>query len=182
MIFDGLNSLRRNAIMTAIVLMAFGIVLLMLPEDYLPSLILSAGAVVIIIAIGMVFDFLSSKKSLINYIYFTGALALGIIGIAVLIFQSDVLFVLGFFFGLFLVLESLHGIIYSWVYARRSERQGWWVLIPLYVLQIACGLLIMINPWWGDPGDFKQVIGLVIVFASIVSTLRLIWVWPLKRA
>lgn len=182
MIFDSLNSLRRNAIMTAIVLMAFGIILLMLPEDYLPALILSAGSVIIIIAIGMIFDFLSSKKSLINYIFLTGALALGIIGIAVLTFQSDVLFVLGFFFGLFLVLESLHGIFHSWVYARRSERQGWWMLIPLYVIQIACGLLIMINPWWSEPGDFKQVIGLVIVFASLVSAMKLIWVWPLKRA
>ena len=35
MIFEGLNSLRRNAVMTSIELMAFGIVLLMLPELYL---------------------------------------------------------------------------------------------------------------------------------------------------
>ncbi len=182
MIFDSLNSLRRNAIMTAIVLMAFGIILLILPEDYLPPLIMAAGSVIIIIALGMIFDFLSSNKSLINYIFLTGALALGIIGIAVLIYQNDVLFVLGFLFGLFLTLESINGIVHSWVYARRSERQGWWVLIPMYVIQIVCGVLIMINPWWSEPGAFKQVIGWVIVFASIVSAMRLIWVWPLRKA
>ncbi|MCR4591161.1 MAG: hypothetical protein K5668_10125 [Lachnospiraceae bacterium] len=138
MIFEGLNSLKRGAIMTAIILMAFGVILLILPEDYLPSLITAGGSVMIIISLGMIFDFLSSNKALIHFIFLTGAIALGIGGIAVLIFQNDVIFVLGFFLGLFLILESLHGIFHSYVYARRSERQGWWVLIPLYVLQIVC--------------------------------------------
>ena len=182
MIFEGLNSLRRSAIMTAIILMAFGVVLLMLPEEYLPSLIMAAGSAMIIIALGMIFDFLGSNKALIHFIFLTGAIALGIGGIAVLIFQDDVLFVLGFFLGLFLVLESLHGIFHSWVYARRSEIKGWWTLIPLYVVQIAAGVLIMVNPWWQDPGEFKMIIGMVIVFSSIVSSLKLIWVWPLRNA
>ncbi len=136
----------------------------------------------IIIAIGMVFDFLSSNKALIHFIFLTWAIALGIGGIAVLIFQDDVIFVLGFFLGLFLLLESLHGIFHSYVYARRSGIKGWWMLIPLYVVQIVFGVFIMINPWWRDPGDFKQIIGYAIVFASIVSALKLIWVWPLKNA
>ncbi len=181
MIFDGLNSLKRNAIMMAIVLMAFGIVVLILPEEYIPSLIVATGSVMIISSIGMVFDFLSSNKALIHFIFLTWALALGILGIAVLIFHEDVLFVLGFFFGLFLVLVSIHGIFHSYVYARRSERKGWWILIPLYVIQIALGLLMMINPWWSEEGEFKQIIGFVIVFASVVSALRLIWVWPIKN-
>ncbi len=181
MIFEGLNKLRRNAIMNAIILLAFGVILLILPEEYLSSLIMAAGSVLIIISIGMIFDFLSSNKALIHFIVLTGALALGIIGIAVLVFQEDVLFVLGFLFGLVLILVSIYGIAHSWLYARRSERQGWWVLIPLYALQIICGLFIMINPFWKEAGEFKQVIAVVIVLASIVSALRLIWVWPLRK-
>ena len=182
MIFEGLNYLRRNAIMTAIELMAFGIVLLILPEVYLPALIMAGGSVMIIISICMVFDFLSSNKALIHFIYLTGAIALGIGGIAVLIFQDDVIFVLGFFLGLFLVLGSIRGIFNSYVYARRSEIKGWWALIPLYAIQIVSGAFIMINPWWDDPSEFKQVIALVIIFASIVSALKLVWVWPLRKA
>ena len=181
MIFEGLNSLRRNAVMSSIVLLSFGVLLLILPEAYLPSLIMTAGSVMIIISIGMVFDFLSSNRALIHFVFLTGALALGIAGIAVLVFQNDVLFVLGFFFGLFLFLESLRGIVHSWVYARRSERKNWWFLIPLYAIQLICGLFIMINPWWKQPGEFKQVIGVVIIFASIVSAVKLFWVWPLRK-
>ena len=182
MIFEGLNSLRRSAIMTAIILLAFGVVLLMLPEKFLPSLIVAGGSVTIISSLELIFDFLSSKKALINFIYLTGAIALLIAGIAVLIFQDDVLFTLGFFLGLFLILTGIHGIIHAWVYARRSERKGWWSLIPLYVIQILFGIFIMANPWWHEQARFKQVIGWAIVFSAIVSSLRLIWVWPIRKS
>ena len=181
MIFEGLNSLRRNAIMTSIVLLSFGIVLLILPELYLQPLIEGMGAVMIIISLEMIFDFLNSRNSLINFIALTAALALGIAGIAVLIFQDDVIFVLGALFGVILIISGLHGIFHAWVYARRSQRQGWWMLIPCYVLLIVLGILIIFNPWWTEPSAFKQVIGLAIVLSSIVSALRLIWVWPIRK-
>ena len=168
--------------MMAIILLAFGVVLIILPEDYLSSLIMAAGSALIIISLGMIFDFLSSKKALIHFISLTFAIAVGILGIAVLIFQEDVLFVLGFLFGLVLVLGGLYGIFHSYVYARRSERKGWWVLIPLHVIQVVAGVFIMVNPWWQDPEEFKQVIGIAIVFSSVVSSLRLIWVWPIRNA
>lgn len=181
MIFDSLNSLRRNAIMTTIVLMAAGVALLIAPENYLPPIIQALGAVMIIIAIGMVFDFLSSKKSLINFIFLTVALALGIAGIAVLVFQSDMIFVLGGLFGIAMIIEGFHGITHAWIYARRSERQGWWTLIPLYILLVVFGIIILVNPWWDEPGAFKQVIGFVIIFSSVISALRLIYVWPIRN-
>lgn len=181
MIFEGLNSLRRNAVMTSIELMAFGIVLLMLPELYLPPLIEAFGALMIIISIGMVFDFLDSNRSLINFVFLTGALALGIAGIAVLIFQDDVIFVLGAFFGVFQIVTGIHGIFYSYVFARRSQRQGWQTLIALYVLIVASGFVIFFNPWWDDAAGFKQVIGWIIVISSVISALRLIWVWPIRK-
>jgi uncharacterized membrane protein HdeD (DUF308 family) len=181
MIYEGLNSLRRSAIMTTLVLLSFGVLLLIMPEAYLPSLILAAGSVMIILSLGMVFDFISSNKALIHYVYLTSALALGIAGIAVIIYMNDIIFTIGFFFGLFLILESIHGIYHSWVYAKRSGRSGWWMLIPLYVIQIVLGFLVMLNPCWSSPGAFKQIIGAVIVFASIVSTLKLVFIWPLRK-
>ena len=180
MIFDGLNSLRRNAIMTSIVLLSFGIVLLMLPETYLMPLIEGIGAVIIIIALVMVFNFLSSNKSLIHFVFLTLAIVLAICGVAVLIYQEDVIFTLGFIFGLFLIIEGIHGTYYALVYARRSERKDWWILIPFYALFILFGLIILVNPWWHNPGTFKTVIGIIIVISAIISGLRLIWVWPLS--
>lgn len=181
MIFEGLNSLRRNAIMTSIVLLSFGIVLLMLPELYLQSLVEGMGAAMIIISLIMIFEFLNSNRSLINFISLTVSLALGIAGIAVLIFQDDVIFVLGALFGVILIVAGLHGIFHAWVYSRRSQRQGWWMLIPCYILLIVSGFVIIFNPWWDDPDAFKQVIGIAIVLSSIISALRLIWVWPIRK-
>ena len=167
--------------MTAILLMSFGIVLLMLPEDYLEPLIEGIGSALIIIAMIMGFDFLSSKKSLIHFIFLTCAVVIGLVGMGVLIYHSEVIFVLGFVFGTLLIVESIHGIYNAWAYARRSGRQGWWTLIPLYSLLIILGFVILFNPGWdGDPGNFKKFIGIVIIFSAIASALRLIWVWPLS--
>ena len=180
MLFEGLNGLKRNAIMTSICLMSFAIVILMLPAEYLPAFIGAIGSIMIIISIIMIFDFLTSKRALIHYVFLCAALALAIGGLAILTYQSQVLFVLGWLFGIVLIIEGIHGIFHSWVYARRSGRQGWWTLIPLYALLIALGVVLLANPWWNEPGAFKMIIGWCILFSALVSMLRLIWVWPIK--
>lgn len=92
MLFEELNSLKRNVIMTSVILMSFGVVLLMLSVKYLPAVIEAVGAVMVIIAIVNIFDFLSSNKSLIHFIMLTFSIAIGIGGIAVLVFQTSIFY------------------------------------------------------------------------------------------
>lgn len=182
MLFEELNSLKRNVIMTSVILMSFGVVLLMLPVKYLPAVIEAVGAVMVIIAIVNIFDFLSSNKSLIHFIMLTFSIAIGIGGIAVLVFQTSILFTLGGLFGIILVLGGIHGVTHTWVYARRAGIPGWQVITFLFICLIAIGGIILFNPWWNDPESFKMVIGWSIIFSAIISMLRLIWEWPIQNA
>ena len=79
-----------------------------------------------------------------------------------------------------LVGDGIVGIVNAWMYARRAGRKGWWVLIVLNVLMILCGLVVLVNPWWNEPTMLFDVIGGMLLFSSIVSIVRLFYLWPIR--
>lgn len=181
MLFESLDKLKRNSIMSSILLIALGIVILICPETYIGSLMLSFGYVLIVLAIVMMLNFFSGKKSVMEYLKFTGALILGVVGLCVLVFRSDVMRVLAWLFGFLLVLDGGRTMFHSFTYARRSQRKGWWVLTILSVLLIASGVILFLNPWWHTTDMLMKVIGCAIFFSSLVSAIRLFWTWPIKN-
>lgn len=181
MLFEGLNKIRRQTIMTAITLMLVGVVMLICPDRYVDTLIHVFGVIMLIAACVMILNFLNSNKSLINYILLAVAFALGIIGAVILVLDYDIIFVLAILFGIGLIADGIYSLLHALVFARRSERKGWWVMVILSALLILFGLIIGNNPAWETPEELMRIIGLMFVGASIVSILRLIWIWPIKN-
>ena len=181
MLFESLDKIRRNSIMSAILLIALGSVVLICPEVHIPILIEIMGYTLTVVSIVMMLDFSTSKKSIIDYIKFTGALFLGIIGICVLVFNNDIMFVLAKLFGFLLMLDGARTLLHAFTYARRSERKGWWILAVLSILLIIAGIILFLNLWWDTPDKLTKVIGGTILFSSLISMVRLIWTWPIKK-
>ena len=181
MLFQELGKLKRSMIMTSVIMMAVGILMLICPERYVKLLVAAAGYGLLVLATVMGFEFLSSKKVLVNYVYLTGALLIGILGAAVLFYRNDVLRVLGLIFGIFLVIEGLNELFNTWRYARRAQRSGWWILILLSLLLIAAGVVILTNPWWDTPGSLMKVVGGMMLFSSVVGIIHVILIWPFKN-
>ena len=179
MLFEELGKLKRSSIMTSIILAAVGIVMIMCPSQYVKSLVSVLGYGMLIIATVWILNFLSSKKCLMNYISLTGALIVGLLGMAVLVLDNVVL-IIGIIFGLVQIVSGIVNIINAWMYARRAQRKGWWVLIVLSALMILFGLIVLINPWWNEPTKLFDVIGGMLLFSSVVSIVRLIFNWPIK--
>ncbi len=180
MLFESLDKLKRNSIMSAILLITLGVIILICPQKWIPSLMLVFGYVLVILAIVMILTFFSSKKSLMGYLKFSGALILGVVGLCVLFFREDILRVLAWLFGFLLLLDGGHTLFHSFTYARRSQRKGWWVLAIMSFLLIAVSIVIFANPWWDTPNALMKVIGWAVMFSAIVSSIRLIWTWPLR--
>lgn len=107
MLFDSLDKLKRNSILSAILLIFLGAIIIICPQSYIPALTLAFGYILVIIAIILVLGFLSSKKSLMDYIKFTGSLILGLVGVAVLAYRSDVMRVLAWLFAFLLILAGI---------------------------------------------------------------------------
>ena len=181
MLFQELGKLKRSMIMTSVILMAVGILMIICPERYVELLIAAAGYGLLVLATVMGLEFLSSKKVLINYVYLTASLLIAVLGLAVLFFRGNILRVLGLLFGIFLVLEGLHELFNTWMYARRAQRRGWKVLIVLSVLLILAGIIILTNPWWNTPSSLMKVIGGMMLFSSAVGIVHVILIWPFKN-
>lgn len=179
MLFEELGKIKRSSIMTSIVMAAVGVMMIICPPQYVNAFVSIMGYGVITFAVVKILNFLSDRKSLINYIKLTISLVILLLGVAVLVFENIVL-IIGIMFGLFLVILGLMDIFNAWTYARRAQRKGWWVLILLSVLQILFGLIILINPWWDEPTKLFDVIGGVLMFSSLVSIVRLVMIWPIK--
>lgn len=180
MLFQELGKLKRSSIMNSIVMVAVGILMIMCPPQYVNSLVSVLGYGFLVFAAVQMLEFISGKRVLMNYIYLTGALILALIGIAVLVFDSDVVRVIGLVFGIWLMGVGAIGIINALLYARRAGRQGWQVLVVLSVLLILCGLIVLVNPWWSEPTKLFDVIGGMLLFSSVVSIVRLVLVWPIR--
>ena len=187
MLFQTLDNLKRQSIMTAIMAMALGIIMLICPENYVGAVIVTLGYVMIVFAIIQALEFLTSKKALINYIYFTGAVIVGVVGLSVLVFNSNVLNVLAWLFGFLLVADGCHSMFHAFTYARRSERKGWSVLVILSALLILFGIIIFVGvilfnvSVFSSPRFLMSTIGGVTLFSAVVSIVRLILVWPLRN-
>ena len=179
MLFQGLSRIKRSTIMTSIILMAVGVLMIMCPDAYIGALVSVLGYAMVILAVVWGLNFISSRKTLMNYIILTGALLLALVGIAVLV-REDIVRILGLVFGLLLIGDGCIGICNAQLFARRAERRHWWILIVLCGLMVLFGLIVLINPWWDTPSRLFAVLGKMLLFSSAVSVVRLIFIWPIK--
>ena len=179
MLFEELSKIKRSSIMTSIILAAVGIVMILCPPQYVDSLVAVLGYGMVILAVVMMLNYISAKKSLVNCCKFACGLAMLLLGIAVLVFENIVLLI-GIVFGLVLVADGLISIVNTWMFARRAKLKGWWLLILLSLLLIAGGVIILINPWWNETMKLFDAIGIMLLFSALVGIVRLIIIWPIK--
>ena len=182
MLFQELGKMKRTWIMSSIVLMVVGIAMLICPDRYMGLMVAALGYVLLVLATVFVLDFLASKKALINYVFVTIGLFVGLLGLFVEMRRSDVLPMLSLIFGLALLIEGLYELFNAFVYARRAGRTAWGVLALLSVLTVLFGVILLINPWWRTPAVLKAVIGVMMMFSSVVTIIRTVLTWPIKTA
>ena len=180
MLFESLDKLKRNTILSAIICMALGAVILICPKQHIPALTVLAGYTIIITSIVLMLEFMTSKRSLMDYLKFTAALIFGLIGLSVLVFQKDIVRVLAWLFGFLLICDGGRSMYHSLTFVRRANHRWWKVLVVLSALLIILGIIIFANPWWNTPIMLVKVIGGSILFAAAISICRLVLTWPLR--
>ena len=182
MLFETLDKIRRGTLLSAILLIALGLVILICPAPYIGFLILAFGYGLIVVCIVMLLEFFTSKNALVEYMNLIVALALGIVGLCVLLFRDDVMTTLAWLSAFLLLLHGLLTLKFSLTYARRSGKTSWPVFAILAIALVAIAVILFLNPWWDTPEMLAKVIGIAVFFSASVSVIRLIWAWPTNRA
>lgn len=181
MLFQELGKMKRSWIMTSLIMIAIGVVMIMCPVSYMGMLVSILGYVLLIGASTTILDFLSSKKVLINYIYLTGGLITGLLGLYVLLMRNEVLLILKLIFGLMLVVGGINDLRTAFTYARRAGSGVWKALVALSLVSIVFGVILLINPWWDTTEALKMVVGVMMLLSSVISIVRVILTWPFKN-
>ena len=182
LITEGLNKIKQQSIMTAIMLMAAGLILVIWPTEFIGTLLKTASAILIIWAMLIVMNYTQSKKRFMDDLRLIGGLILGLFGLWIMAFDVETVGVLKWGLGLLLIIDGLHSCLHGIIYARRAHRRCWGFLIPISLIIIALGVLIIICPF-GDGSVASQMhsIGWMVVGAAATSMIRLIWMWPLRE-
>jgi len=181
MIFEGLDRIKRDAVLNTIILMIMGIVLLIIPSSLLPFINDVLGFSLLVVAVLIILKFLTGNKALIQYIFLTLGLLLGLLGVSLWIFEQLLEYLLFWMvFGL-PIIGGLYGIYHAVIFARRSSRKGWWILVVLSFMLIACGGFGFYNPLVSSSDGIMRIIGGTLMFTACINGLSLIWLWPIQN-
>ena len=178
MLFQSINKIKRSSVIMSMILIAVGLAMVICPERYIDTLVSSMGYLALILAVVMILDYLNSKKVLMNTVMFGCAMAIGLMGLSVLVFSDKILKLLGWLFGVLLVLQGIELFYNALMYIRPSGRNGWWLMAILAVILVAAGVTIFLNPFWDTQKALLKIIGFTLLFDAVVSILRVIWIWP----
>lgn len=182
MLFKGLDKLKRDAIMAAIVLMIIGILFLIIPQTYITFIGNVTGFAFLVVCAIAIFDFVGSTKALIHYIKLALGLLIGLFGIELFIFDELFVLVLSSrIVGVLPIILGLIEIFYAVVFARRSNRGGWWVLVILSFVLLAAGVCVFVLPFMSGIRAMLFVIGGSLLYSAFISLLSLIWIWPMHK-
>ena len=187
MILDALIKIKRQSIIISILLMCLGIVMIGCPEKFVSSLIMISGYVMVIYAMEKTLEFLGGSGSIMQSISFVIAIIVGMVGLAVLVFNDNILSVLSWIFGAILILEGGNDFYYAFTFARRSGRSGWSILVIFALILIAAGAGLIIGQIYTSFAAFKtapslmKTIGVALIIASVISALKLVWISPAKN-
>ena len=181
MLFEELDKIKRDAVMMTIVLMFIGMLLLLIPEVYILFLEGTLGFVLLVAAALAALRFISGTKVLMHYIELVMGLAMGVLGIMIMLYEGLFLWILSWLVGILPILSGIHGIFHTLAFLRHSGKRGWWVLIVLSALLIVFGILVLWHPWLTSTQGMLQIVGGVMLYSALVSGLKMIWLWPVQK-
>ena len=181
MLFQGLDRLKRSVLMTTIVLMFIGVIFMIIPGGSIKYISRGLGFLLLVALAFSVLNFVSSSKALFHHIVLVGGLIAGVVG--ALILSNDTLLekALKWLVGVVPIAAGIYGVYHAFVFARRSGRKGWFILVVLSALLIVFGAFVFFNPWRDNTSALMMIIGGSLLFSSMVSGLSLIWIWPIHR-
>lgn len=180
MFFDELDKARRRTIMTMIVFVFVGVAFLVIPEMYLPFVGSACAFALVVWSVVSILEFAYGPKVLIRYLGLFVALAAGLLGVALFVFDSLFLTLVTGLVAAIPILGGMLGSYHALVFARRSGRRGWWVPLVLSIVLIGFGTMTLINPWADSTRAVLQLIGGTLAYSAVVYALLLVWMWPVR--
>ncbi len=160
---DRIKGLFVSSLVSSIIMLILGILLLIEPDFVLGTISLIVGLVILIPGVISLVDYFKNKYNA-NLIVGVIACILGLI----FIFNSEfVVSILPFVLGIYFIISGLSKLQYG-LTLRSNQIPNYMRAIIASVLTLACGVLLMINPFGGAIA-FTQVAGIFTIVYAVLD-------------
>ena len=135
------------SLLSSVISLLLGIIIVNHPDDTIKVVSYILGGLFIIFGIVRIISYFSSiKKELAYYDYnlTIGSLYL-IIGLVILIFQNTIASIVGFIFGVWIVIRAINKINLSFK-IKEAGAKFWYVSLLIAILVLIVGLYVVFSP------------------------------------
>ena len=168
-----MTKLLKSSIWSSIALVVLGLLLIFYSELTILSISYVIGGILIAIGVIALLKYISNInkdiKNEIDIVYGIGTIILGIIVISN---PKAIASIIPFVLGVLIVINSTAKIDYS--FKLRKNKNSLWIS-TLVVALIACGVLLIFNPFAGAEFITKIIGAILLIYAilDIISTIRI---------
>lgn len=163
---EGLNEIRKNEIVSNLVLLVVGIILTIWPDETLNIAVNLVGSVIIIFGIiNLVMGFTSKSNDYLTL--FIGILAI-IVGIFVIIKSATVISIMHILLGIAILANGITNL--KTLLDIKTDSKSWLALLITAVITTLLGLLLIFKPLF-IADMITRIGGIVMILASLEGLL-----------
>jgi uncharacterized membrane protein HdeD (DUF308 family) len=130
--------IRFDVLLSAILCIAFGIVLILYPTEVTAIICRIFAAILIIMGAGYIFSYFANEKK--NTLRIAGGLVFLLVGVWVLIRPNSVLMLIPIVIGVILLIHALEDFRLA-LDTKNQNYSGWWIIFLMALISAALGVV-----------------------------------------
>ncbi len=170
---------KLSAVISAIVMLAAGVLLFLFPGE---SLVIAArvlGGAVLLYGVVGVISYLLAESADRSYLKLVFYILIGLVGAAILITPGFIIDIFPILVGILIVISGIDTIVTCFAVKRAGGSMG--LLLVLGLITLALGALIIANPFKVQ-ATLVRIIGAVLVYGGVVDIIEVIKSRKLPKA
>ena len=164
---DMIKTLRRNKMITGVMMLCLGAALVLWPTSALATLAKVAGFFLMVYAIAGVINFSFGNKSASAIVTLIIDIAGAVLGLYLFLNPEWFIEVSSKLFGVIILIHGIHNLYDSVTIVRKMDT-GWKNSMIFSIIVILLGLFIMANPF-DIPNMIVRIIGVVLVVNAVLA-------------
>lgn len=162
-----IKTLRRNKMITGVLLLCLGVALILWPTSALATLAKVAGFFLMVYAVAGIINFAFGNKGASAIITLIIDIAGAILGLYLFLNPEWFIGVSSILFGVIILIHGIHNLYDSVTVVRKLDT-GWKNSLIFSIVVVVLGLFIIANPF-DIPNLIVRIIGVVLVINAVLA-------------
>lgn len=164
---DMLNTIKRNKMITGVLLLCLGAALILWPTSALATLAKVAGFFLMVYAVAGIINFVFGNKSPSAIVTLVIDIAGAVLGLYLFLNPEWFIEVSSKLFGVIILIHGIHSLYESVTVVRKLDT-GWKNSMIFSIIVVVLGLFVIANPF-DIPNMIVRIIGIILVVNAVLA-------------